>query len=516
MLNNKGEKSDAAATTKRVNELGNDGQQKERRSRKAPFHPHDPCRTKRKVMAVILLTVLVILLKKEVALLMAVSPDRSILMTAPSEDSVPCGTFNNLEVIYRGPKHSLHSTAECIGESFSPDSWMYRSCLYRNLCFDVESNEFVLFQSHTNKLMESSKIADSHFISSSLNTSVSLGGFVWNWKEGSESRLQWSPTIADPTVLSSAGYYELAGDTVMIPFHTIAAQNIGHFMWDSLLPIYSLLAIFGLSESTCRLVLLRYILKGKPLAYTCEKKFAEGCERNFQKLLPLVGVPRSQFSSTLDYVLSLTHERKSNYVCSSHGAAGIGYLTDHGKASHGKHASDYSHMHNYGRGQVLFGFRNFILKNTDASLPSHVSSTSPIRITFSLHSSSSKYRNLDFASQIAALTTLPDSHVRVQAYQFSQLSMEEEIQTISRSSILITACGGGAVSSMFLPRGATLIVFYAEQKDRFANAKLDFDYLNNMGYVRTHWLPTKNMHEQTSLDSFVQLIKHELELISLQ
>ena len=94
--------------------------------------------------------------------------------------------------------------------------------------------------------------------------------------------------------------------------------------------------------------------------------------------------------------------------------------------------------------------------------------------------------------------------------------MEEEIEIVARSSILITACGGGAVSSMFLPRGASLIMYYADKKERVANAKLDFDYLNNMGYARTHWLSTKNMNKDTSLLSFIRLIQHEIEVISLR
>ena len=80
------------------------------------------------------------------------------------------------------------------------------------------------------------------------------------------------------------------------------------------------------------------MLKGKPLSYTCEenRKFEKGCEQNFEKLLRLIGVPREKFSSTLDPVLKFTHKQKSKYICSAQGAAGIGYLTDHGEAGHGK------------------------------------------------------------------------------------------------------------------------------------------------------------------------------------
>lgn len=459
---------------------------------------------------------LVLSLGRETSVLKALSiVDRSALATTriPMLDTEgKSGTFNNMDVVYRGSNRTLYSTTECIGESFSPDSWMYRSCQYRNLCFDLKSNEFVLFQSPTNRLMEHSKDPEMHFLSSALNTTVSLGGFVSAWGSGI-SRLEWSPKILDPKELVSSGYYELISDTVMIPFHPIAPMNIGHFVWDSLLPIYTLLSTFGLSEN--KLVLLRYALKGKPLQYTCEDKFMEGCERNFKKLIPLVGVRRSEFSSTLDPVLSLTNERKSDYVCSSIGAAGIGYLTDHGKASHGKLASDYERMHNYGRGPVLFGFRDFILRNLGMDLPARAETTTPIHITFSLHSSGRDHRNLDFTSQIAALEALSDPRVTVESYKFSDLSMEKEIEIVARSSILITACGGGAVSSMFLPRGASLVMFYAERKEGIANAKLDFDYVNNMGYVRTHWLPTKRMDEAQSLDALTNLIQNELETLSL-
>jgi hypothetical protein len=94
--------------------------------------------------------------------------------------------------------------------------------------------------------------------------------------------------------------------------------------------------------------------------------------------------------------------------------------------------------------------------------------------------------------------------------------MEEEIEIVAQSSILVTACGGGAASSMFLPRGSSLVMYYAETKERIADAKLDFDYMNNMGYVRMHWLPTKHMNEETSLNTFVQLIQNEIETITLQ
>jgi len=51
-------------------------------------------------------------------------------------------------------------------------------------------------------------------------------------------------------------YYELPEDVVLVPFHSMAARNVGHLMWDDHHPLFTLLSLFGIipeaaSEDKC-------------------------------------------------------------------------------------------------------------------------------------------------------------------------------------------------------------------------------------------------------------------------
>ena len=79
------------------------------------------------------------------------------------------------------------------------------------------------------------------------------------------------------------------------------------------------------------------------------------------------------------------------------------------------------------------------------------------------------------------------------------------------------------MTATFLPRGATLILYYDEQGGyNFANnfnitgdpAFLDWDLMNNMSYLRVHWLPIGTMNTDAGIDMVVHLIQHEVEAIS--
>ena len=107
----------------------------------------------------------------------------------------------------------------------------------------------------------------------------------------------------------------------------------------------------------------------------------------------------------------------------------------------------------------------------------------------------------------------------------SDLSLKDQVSIASNSAMYITAAGGGAVTGMFLPKGASLIVFYAVDGGRLRNkptglpALLDSDILNNLSYIRVHWIPMPTKFDESigefvfsplELDTFVELVKHEL------
>ncbi len=90
------------------------------------------------------------------------------------------------------------------------------------------------------------------------------------------------------------------------------------------------------------------------------------------------------------------------------------------------------------------------------------------------------------------------------SYCFSQFSYDDE----------------GAVTATFLPKGASLIIYFVEdggmhrgRRDFSTPARLDWDIFNNMGYIRVHWLPLQTMNTRSDLSALVQLIDHEIHLI---
>jgi len=88
----------------------------------------------------------------------------------------------------------------------------------------------------------------------------------------------------------------------------------------------------------------------------------------------------------------------------------------------------------------------------------------------------------------------------------------EQVEIISTASILVTVCGGGAVSAMFLPKGASLFTFFNEDEGR-----LDWDYFNHLGYIRSHWMTRFRRYDnprEEDFEAFIKLLDHELDIIS--
>jgi hypothetical protein len=119
-----------------------------------------------------------------------------------------------------------------------------------------------------------------------------------------------------------------------------------------------------------------------------------------------------QISAPLGNVTFQTNDKpKSKYICARHGVAGMGSLTDHGtQKSHGWQPRDYQITHNVGRGGAFNQFRNVMMNNVD--IPIATTPTLPHNIVFSVKSSSSWKRRLDFQPQNQALqTTFSDDEI---------------------------------------------------------------------------------------------------------
>jgi hypothetical protein len=448
----------------------------------------------------------------------------------------PDGFFNGHPIHFQPFEEGFHSNVHCVGENFGSESWKYRSCHFQNFCFDLHNQSFVLFtspeQHQLNEAMRDANLTE--FTSSfSFNTTLSIGGINSKWAKD-HLHMEWFPKLQSIDDVQNSGYYIFSNDAALVPFHSMAGFNPGHLVWDDFLPIYTLMRMFQLIEKD--LVLMRY----KPTFWqwaSCDRRWNSGrkpyCRDMLKKFLPLMGQQLETMTTQENVNMTwLTHSpniNKSKYVCAKNGAAGLGMLTDHGTKLHGWMKVDYLFSHNVGRGGTLFEFRDWMMKNINVN-PDKSISKAPFRIVFSINSSSTYTRNINFINHIKLVKEkLGDKYeLEVHAIQLSKLSLLEQIELVSGASIMITMCGGGAVTGMFLPKGASLLAYFNEiEPGGDTSPRLDWDLLNNLSYIRVHWLPRpqsfvigdsafkdKTAPRAADYEAFIRLIDHELDIIS--
>mmetsp|Transcript_19968 Transcript_19968/g.41744 ORF Transcript_19968/g.41744 Transcript_19968/m.41744 type:complete len:502 (-) Transcript_19968:38-1543(-) len=410
----------------------------------------------------------------------------------------------------------LTSTIHCVGDTFTDKAWVHRSCEFTNICFDRTEKDFVLFKPDNIEVPVHQDGGDISS-SSSYDLSLSLGGVNprWNFEKETTPHMRWFPRISDSPLLEN---YDKV-DATLIPWHCMNGQNVGHLLWDDFLPIFTLLGMFGLEDKD--LFIVRYIDED-PLWATCEfqnpnmplGRNIERCRNTFKKWFKAIGVDAPFETKTLHEELM---PATSNFLCFDRAVAGLGMLTDHGSKLHGWKKEDYEVSQNVGRGRIMWDFRNYIMGNFGLDYTTQPKSK-PRIITVSTYSSQDGKRSLSFKKQIEMLRGMfEEDEAIVKVVQFSTMTSEEQIKLAAESSIMLTAVGGGSVTSMFLPKGASLILFYAKtpsQRSNLIPARLDWDYFNNAAYLRTHWFPIEGMDETKSLTEMGKLIRHELEIIS--
>jgi hypothetical protein len=480
--------------------------------------------------------------------------------------------FNGIPMTYR--KGAPASAVHCVGGDSRPSdvSWMFRSCQFQNLCMDMETRDYVLVRDamHDDWLPPHVPAAADNINNTALadyhnEYGISLGGINPRWsvvdKGGFNKgvwKVRWFPKIIDASDVQVQGYYDLPADRVLVPFHSFAAHNVGHLLWDDFYPIFSLLRLFGLvpggdssssKSSTKKLMMVRQRLgPNRTLYASCDIRSnkRKKCAANFAKFLPLMGVDPASFSTSKDirlqthpYPQGQTKPLKSRYICARTAAAGLGMLTDHGLRDHGWMEHNGSELewvpHNLGRGAGFSQFRDFMIRNQQEQQVQQqvqqqqeaVQAAIP-RVSFSILSSRDFDRRLNFTRQIDYLqNSLPGSEVHVEALTLWESTMEEQIQIAAQSNIFVTTCGGASMTATFLPTGATLILFYnptggfdffeleltGEASRNGRAARLDWDLMNHVSHLRVHWLPITSMDSAEDLELLLRLVQHELAII---
>jgi hypothetical protein len=399
---------------------------------------------------------------------------------------------------------AVRSEVRCIGDNFQKTAWYYRSCLFRDMCYDLHTNEFVIYTDQT-WLQRN----DMHVSSSPFNKTVAGGGQPAAWFLIA-ARGEFSPTIRTAHV---EGYYQLTPDVVWLPYFPQAACNPGHLVWDTFLPLYILMEVFDIRD----LQPLLFQMSHPAESVYREQLDSHMCPETLEKFLPLMGVFNLSKVSNETFVdVSFVGERKSNLICSPVSATGVGMYTDHGLNQHGQKMSDYQRPHNVGRALLLRRFREFALRN--AQIPDiGIGANKTFTVTFSVSSSGAPERTTGFSQQIKAVreafATDELMDVSIKAVLLRELTLPEQISLCTQSAVFVTTGGGGTVTATFLPKGATLIIFYHEREKDGMTIKMDWDLWNHYADIKVHWLPLKSMDKSEDLQILVDILKHDMRVL---
>lgn len=420
------------------------------------------------------------------------------------------GTFNGFDIFYVGAPPI--STVHCVGENFIEDkSWLFRSCEYTTLCFDIDRRDITLYRQKAVPLPE-------HYWSSTQmhrnNTHVAGGSQPKTWfpilaqdKFGMKTRIgRFRPRSGK--VPSS--YYRF--DATMLPFyrHPTSYRNPGHLIWDDFMALYTLLDIFDRVDDRLFLAQMR-----RPTT----NEFEESVPSSdiIKRFLSLMGKHPYNIDISQGYDLKLDNPKfasdgSDRVICADHGLSGSGLFSDHGdRRWHGQWEADRELPHNIGRGGLFRRYRRFLMKNQGIS-PDRKMDVHPYKVIVSISSSTKQDRaNVTFDEEIDRLSALGD-RVDISVVNMTSLTLEEQIEVVSTAAVYVSVVGGGTSSAIFLPKGAHLILFY--NPVRF----LDWDFWNNFPQVKVHWMPLWSNIEGGVLKSdtngtLLNLIDRELALL---
>ena len=457
------------------------------------------------------------------------------------------GHLNDLDLFHVNEPPASH--VHCVGENFdAKNSYVYRSCEYKNLCYDLDRKELVVYADPTTFAADKdAEIKSSTQLSEEATVLAGSQPKTWfkeydehltyyhkrDGKRDKKKNLRraylgrYQPKIHSDVESRPTSYYQLAKNLTLLPYysHPTAYRNPGHILWDEFLSWWTLLDIFGrVDDDLLLLKMIRPTVNDTKFEPFEEEVHDKDDDLTF-KFLPLFLGNDEVRSSYLDPVEGYKIEflgdhphwkdGEARVVCAPHGVIGSGYFADHGaKNWHGQTRGDYEKPHNTGRGASFRRFRSWMLSNVGLQpedtfkLPSR----DPYLILVSVNSS--ERRGVDFAAQIAALKKALGSRANIQAVNFASMGLSEQISLATKAAAIVSVTGGGSSTAYFLPPGASLYLFHNGGKD--GPKYLDWDVWNNVPDIRVHWLGRKDRDEPSSLKTLTSLVSSELDYLDLQ
>jgi hypothetical protein len=405
----------------------------------------------------------------------------------------PVETFLGFPVVHNSnvSTSTLVSSVHCVGENFDHNtSWMYRSCQFHNLCYNTDTQEFLLFLSPEELALQeilqklnTDNRGDEMVTISSITRSYesSIKTLSLGTVRDPNKSIPWFPkVIADVSTRNqylSNGFYRLPNESTLFP---IRFGSNGSTLWTDFFSVFTILSMFGLEAK-------------QPILVRTDDavNVSTSMHAIFGILSTNIGYVNGH--SPPQVVNHKSENIKSNLVCAKHGVSGLGMLAVMRYSKDGAENDGQILTHTMGRGATMITFREYILRNMGLVDTLPMQSKVPFSIVISIAFDSSAPNEWHEELRLRLQQETSSNDVVVRQVDTSD-SLKRVLGLAATSMIYIVRPGTELTlaAATCLPRGATLIVldiFDGTVAESSNDARrLERDYLESSSYFNVHWL----------------------------
>ena len=384
------------------------------------------------------------------------------------------------------------SRHRCVTTSMSgefPD-YIGRTCLFQNLYFSHEHLQFYYYTSPLERKVKGDQ---------GLVEEISVaGGMVLG--SGNESlkwyrrKMRFSPVPVDnlPRNESSRDVVVVTNDADFVLYKPSYSFNLGHFVFDDVLSIFTMLEFFGKSE---RQFVPFFLQEPNDPYFRCHPAFRwKACLKSWSRFMPsLLGVENlimtkwwlgeSMYNKTAGLVripsLIVGQGKIANFACE--GECGLH------------------------RAPTIRRFRSWLIKHilagtSDEKLP--LLKKGKILVSLPVGNS---HKGIEWFERIIPSLNSTFGEAAITVVDLATIPMIEQAKLVASSNVFLTNMGGGSAVSLFLNEGATAIIF-----DRYPEEhRYDSLLYDTNGYFRVHWI-----RSGSAPSSVVEAVKLAIEQTS--
>jgi hypothetical protein len=477
-------------------------------------------------------------------------PFMNLTYAAPGRDSMPAySSFHCVGTGTRNPK--LQSDADSVN-GHRPN-FASRSCWYRNVYYRHRDQTFHYFASpiESNLWAEARKAGNASFDDiSSDQMDVSIGHLddsIPTDKLLKRMKVApWRPEVHENVATPPNGNFSVVGPekTTFLLYQPFHSRNVGHFIWDDLLSLFSLLDQFGVTQDEGATHVPLFVERtetrknGEVMNFGGSDPFYRCSPWNWQKWNSCVKVYRKHLGGLLGIRPDCSGDifRTGNWF---RGEDAIGVWATHPKEVCTDRAPERTNQNlpppnteyvllenvmagtgrlahfgcdgdcSIGRGPQFVRFRRFLLDKLFGPKEScEIAKQGPIGyITFSIPVGSSRSTLVSNFEEEIILAKAKYGEEVVRVVDMATLSMREQATLVANSAVLLTNHGGGSVASVFLQVGTSAIIYW------HGELRFDQTFYESAGYFRPVWL---SEHERPYLNLTMAIIEREVEKTALR